>query len=47
MTHLTTTLADRWPRCPDCGAVAYPAWTTEHRPSCPLKHSDPNTWRNT
>lgn len=45
MTHLLATLTDRWPRCPDCDAVAYPSWATEHRPSCPLRHTDPDTWR--
>lgn len=35
---------DRWPRCPRCDAVAYPAWATGHRPGCPMTHTDPATW---
>lgn len=33
-----------YPRCPSCGAVAYPAWATGHRPGCPDTHSDPTEW---
>jgi len=47
MTHLNTTLADRWPRCPECQAVAYPAWATEHRPGCEMTHTDPADWPTT
>ena len=45
MTHLLAVEPrDRWPRCPGCQAVAYPAWATEHRPGCPFTHTDPDTW---
>jgi len=44
MTHLTTTLGDRYPSCPGCGAVAWPQWLTSHRPTCPYIATDPAHW---
>jgi hypothetical protein len=44
MTHLSVTLANRWPRCPECQAVAYPAWAVQHRPGCPYTHTNPEEW---
>jgi hypothetical protein len=44
MTHLTTTLADRWPRCPRCGVLAVASWPWHHRPGCPAEDTDPDEW---
>lgn len=47
MTHLITVLADRWPRCPECGSVAYPSWATQHRPGCAYTHVPETEWSST
>jgi hypothetical protein len=42
VTHLLTTIGDRWPRCPECGAVEHPDYPelTGHRPGCPEPHKE-------
>ena len=45
MTRLLLTVA--YPRCPECGAVAYPSWATKYRCGCSFTHTHPSDWSTT
>lgn len=37
-------VTDTYPRCPECGAVAYPDATVHHRPRCTFEPIDVEDW---